>query len=333
MNKFKSFFVVFLMFLFCFSCFAKERDVPAYSDTPYYFDKIGLFFTEGDYDFTLGLTQGYDNNARLNPERKRDGFTQVFLRSRLTTAINKKTDGILEHQIMNFHYYDADELSLMRNEIRAGLEVDMKEDVAFMTNYRFGITSYFDTDIDDFYDHSIEFKCKHDLPDNFYHSLGYELMFRFYEERKARDFFGALADDVREDLRQTATYELGKFFTNDLLKLTFEYYYNNSNDLFVHFYDYHNYNTTASLTHLFSEDLFGYLSFSRRFRSYCDRTLALDPGSAEWDRTYTGSAGLYYNLTENFTIGLNYSYRQNWSNEPLARYSGSMCSLSAYYTF
>ena len=113
----------------------------------------------------------------------------------------------------------------------------------------------------------------------------------------------------------------------------FEYYNNNSNEKFINYYDYDSYKVGASLTHLFSDKLFSYASFARQYRTYRSRSITLDPNFKERDRTYLITAALYYNFTKALSSGLSYSYRQNWSNEPLENYSGSLIALTTYYRF
>ena len=115
--------------------------------------------------------------------------------------------------------------------------------------------------------------------------------------------------------------------------MKFKYYLNDSNDRYMKYYDYYAYKSSISWTHLFSDDLFGFFSFSRLWRDYSNRTITTDANSEQWDRTYVATCALYYNLNKDLTLGLNYTYRENGSNEPTATYSGSLVSLSAYYSF
>ena len=137
----------------------------------------------------------------------------------------------------------------------------------------------------------------------------------------------------RDDVRNTVEYEIGKYFTRDLLKLKIQYYFNNSSEKYLHFYDYDSFKTSISLTHLFNESVFGYVAFSRQFRDYRSRSLIVDTSSLEWDRTYLVTTGLYYNLTKNCSLVANYTYRQNWSNEPTQEYEGTIVSCGINYSF
>jgi long-subunit fatty acid transport protein len=142
-----------------------------------------------------------------------------------------------------------------------------------------------------------------------------------------------LSEKEREDERHSVGYEIGKYFPDDLLKIKFQYYNNDSNEAYLKYYDFDSYKIGASLTHIFNKQFFCYASFSRQWRDFRSRTISLDADSKEWDRTYLAALGVYYNLSKQMTLGLSYTYRENWSNEPLENYSGSLISVSTSYKF
>ncbi|MBN1913764.1 MAG: hypothetical protein JW788_05120, partial [Candidatus Omnitrophica bacterium] len=124
-----------------------------------------------------------------------------------------------------------------------------------------------------------------------------------------------------------------KFFPKDQLKLGFQYYNNNSSERYLHYYDYDSYKGTASLTHLFNNKTFGYFSFSRERGDYHNRSISTNNGRCQDDRTYVLTSALYYNIKKDFTLGLSYTYRNNYSNEPMERYQSSMFTVGTYYKF
>jgi len=317
---------------FCFAQVTDEEVPPRYLLSSWT-DGLGTFFQDAEVNYFFSLTQGYDSNVHLDSRRDGDAFTQIFFQTRLTSALDDDTKGILGYEIMSLVYPDTSEYNLIRNVLRCGIDYKVNSDVNVSFDYRFGVSDYVNTSPDDLLDHALDFKFKQDLPENFYHSLGYEFMFKDYQARKIRRFAGATGPKEREDMRNGVVYELGKYFTNDLIRTQFQYYYNDSNDAFMDYYDYDSFRSTISWIHLFNDKLFGLLSFSRQLRSYENRTLTTDNGAKEWDRTYVGTSALYYNLKEGLNLALTYTYRQNYSNEPTSRYSGSTVSLGANYSF
>ena len=320
-----------------FNSFAQGSDEeisPRYSDTSL-LGIIKSFFNNGEVKNFFSFSQGYDTNVYLSDtNREGDAFTQVVFKSTLTSALNDTTDGILGYRLMSLVYSDESDLDLIVNTFRVGVKHNINSKLSLLTDYKFGITNYINTGVDDFLDHRLRFKLKQKLPDKFYHSLSYELRYKDYDNRKIRLAPTILySNKKREDLRNTLEYEVGKYFSKDLIRARFQYYHNDSNEHFLDYYDYDSYKTTVSLTHMFDNKTFGYFSFSRQYRDYSARTLILDAGSKEWQRTYVISAGLYYNIKKDLTLSCNYSYRQNWSNERTDRYSGSVMTMGIYYSF
>jgi len=296
-------------------------------------DSIESFLDKTEVDFFFAFLQGYDNNVHLNSARQGDHFKQIIAEPTLSYNFDDDLKGLLGYELMGLFYIDESKVNVVKNVIRLGTEYAAKDDLTFFVDYRFGDTDYINTGNDDFFDHRIEVKMKQTFPKKLYHALSYEFMFRDYAQRNTRITATKHTDANREDARNTVEYEIGKFFLKDLFKVKFQYYFNNSNERYLSFYDYDCYKATASLTHLFTEKVFGYLSFTRQFKDYRSRTLSVDEGAREWDRSYIATTGLYYALNKAVTLGCNYSYRQNWSNEPVQRYSGSTVSIDAYYKF
>lgn len=318
---------------FCFSQSADEEVPPRYSDSSFP-DSMKSFFRKGKVKYRFSFLGGYDTNVYLDEDNRNGAsFTQISFQSILTSPLGEQTDGVLSYDLMSLIYPDEHKLNLIDNGLGLGLKHSLGADLKFSANYHFGMTDYVNTGGDDFLDQRIEFKLKQNLPENFYHSLGYKFMFKDYSERKIRTTAGISAEKGREDIRNTVEYELGKYFSKDLVKLKCQFYENNSNESYLDYYDYFSYRTKVSLTHLFNDDLFGYCSFSRQMRDYRKRTLSGDSNSKTWDRTYVITSALYYNLKEDVSLGLSYTYRQNWSNEASQRYSGSTISTGIYYTF
>lgn len=327
-------FVVGLFFI-SFPCFAggvDEEVPPRYSESSL-MGRIKSFFREGEVKSHLSVTQGYDDNVWLNSRRLGDGYTQIYFRPTFTSRINEKVDGRLEYELMSLIYMDESNANLISNSLGCGIDYKINKDLKFSTMYRFADTDYVNTGDDDFLDHTIELKLTQKLPNKIFHSLGYEFMLKDYTQRKLRTSTAVDSEKERADKRNTVEYEIGKYFPKDLFRMKFQYYNNGSNDAYLKYYDYDSYKIGTSLTHLFNDKFFCYTSFSRQWRDFRSRTISVDANFKEWDKTYLMTLGLYYNFKKDLTLGLNYTYRQNWSNEPVENYSGSLISLSTSYRF
>ncbi len=291
------------------------------------------FFEKGRIKNLVGVSVGYDDNTHLNSRRDGDAFTQTYFKTTFSAPVNTKVKGILSYDLMGLFYGGESSLNLVNNGFSAGIEDVINEQFTLTADYGFDWLEYLNSGSDDFLDNKLATRLKHKLPANFVHSLGHEFLWRAYGDRHTRTTATIYSDKKRSDIRNSVEYEIGKYFPKDLFKLGFEYYFNDSNEMYLNYYDYESYKAGASYTHLFNEKIFGYFSFSRQFRDFRSRTLSLDSNFKEWDRTYVAGSSLYYNINKSFTAGLSYMYRENGSNEPLENYSGSVISLSGFYKF
>jgi hypothetical protein len=174
---------------------------------------------------------------------------------------------------------------------------------------------------------------KQKLPNNFFHSFQYEYYYKNYSDRKAFNGWGGFSDSDRVDNRNTIDYSLGVYLKKSMLKVFGEYFLNDSNSTYLNYYDYESEKLGSSFIYLLTDKLSAYASYYRQFRNYSARTIPGDPTDKEHDRGWVTAASLYYDMTKSATLGLNYSYRQNKSNNPSQKYSGSITSLGLYYRF
>lgn len=325
-------------FFILFSCFAdqgtSDKQAVRHRLIDNMLDKVSKnLFEDSDIKCLLALSQGYDDNVHLNSRRFGDTFTQILFKPTITTALNEKTDRILGYELLSMIYGDESNLNLLTNTFSLGLDHKINKDLNLLSQYSLGIVDYPNTGEDDFIDNALAFKLKQKLPNKVYHSLGYEFCFKDYTDRSIRTSTGVISAKEREDRINTIKYEIGKFTSKDLIRINYTFDNNNSNDTYLKYYDYDSFKPAVSLTHFFDKKTFLFGSFSRQMRYFRSRTLSVDTKFKEWDKTYAYILGLYYSPKKSFTVGVNYTYRQNCSNEPLENYSGSIVTLNTYYNF
>jgi hypothetical protein len=297
------------------------------------------FFARGRFTNMLAVSFGLDNNTHLDPTRNADCFNQILFKTNFTSPItrDKRVSGILGYELMSLLYTEESSLNIIKNTLSADIDNKINKEWELSGGYRLDTYSYINSASDNFYENAGHIELKENLPLKMYHKLGYELGYKNYPGRHTRTVtdIGEIldSDKKRNDLRNTFDYEIGRYFPNDLFKLGYQFYNNNSTDKFINFYDYNSYKLSASLTHLFNDKLFGFMTFARQYRAYRSRSITLDPATKENDKTYLLSTALYYNLNTSLTLGCSYTYRQNVSNDPLQNYSGSLVSVSSYYRF
>ncbi|HOW35066.1 MAG TPA: hypothetical protein PL155_01440 [Candidatus Omnitrophota bacterium] len=288
---------------------------------------------KGKFKYLLAVTEGFDNNAYLDSQREADAFTQTLFRASFLAPLTKKTEGLFEYEMMSLFYAGESDLNLIKNGLRFGADYKLNKKVNLIATYSFDSMEFLKSGSDDYLDNTLELKMRHKLPYKMFHSLAYDILYRNYMKRYTRTALATDTDKERTDVRNVVEYEIGKYFKKDLLKVSFQYFNNNSNETYLKYYDYDSYKVGTSLTHIFDDKLAGVFSFWEQYRDYRSRTLMNDAGNKEKERTFLFSTGLLYNLNKAVSFGLNYTYRQNYSNEPVDKYSGSLISASTYYKF
>jgi hypothetical protein len=323
--------------LLAFASAALAAD-PAEEDTTPRNKKIYLepektLLERGKIKLLGALTFGYDDNAHLNSNRDHDVYTQQFVSAKFITPLDKKTQGMLTYDLMNLMYADSTDLNLIRNTFTAGLDHACGKDFIVSPVFTLDSVTYYDNNEDDWVEPAAGVRIKQRLPNKMYQAYGYGLAWRSYYDQNIFVTATTQSDKKRYDWRNTFDYEIGRYFEKDWVKLFAQLYNNNSNEKYLNYWDYNSYRFGSSLTHLFNDKLSGFLSGYWQYRKYRTRTLVLDPTKREKDSTYVLTAAGYYDITKSFTVGLNYTYRQNESNEPTEEYSGSLVALSGYYRF
>jgi hypothetical protein len=288
---------------------------------------------QGKFSFLGAVTMGYDNNAHLNSDRDEAFFTQQFFRAAYMTTFDKRTQGRATYDLMNLLYPNESDLSLVRNTVNLDVDHAVNKDFIVTPGYTFDSVSYTHGGDESYIEHGVGIKLKQRLPYKWYHTLLYSAAWRDYFDMHTQVSATVESDKFRNDWRNTLEYEIGRYFEKDWVKVTFQFYNNNSNEQYLDFYDYNSYKVGPSWTHLFNDKLSGLLSGYWQYRAFSSRPVVLDPTVKEHDSTYVATAGLYYSLTRACSLGLSYTYRQNNSNEPTESYSGSLTSASVYYRF
>lgn len=322
-----------LMPVVCRAADVSEEDVTP-RNKKIYLEPEKSALERGKFKFLTALTAGYDNNTHLDTRRDADPYTQEFVRGSWTSDSSQKTVATLEAEVMNLMYAGESSLDLFRGGVRAGADHSLNKQWSVSFGYNLDLVDYINTGSDDYYENALSAKLSQKFSNKMFQSLMYSPSYRNYDDRYIHTNAGVTSDDKkRVDLRHTMEYEIGKFFTKNMVKLNFQYFNNNCNDTYLNYYDYDSYRVGGSLTRLFNDKVSGYLGMWNQYRFFRTRSLINDAGSKERDTTFLLTSSLFYTMNKSLAFGLSYTYRQNYSNEPTERYSGSLISVSTYYKF
>ncbi|KPK42240.1 MAG: hypothetical protein AMJ78_03250 [Omnitrophica WOR_2 bacterium SM23_29] len=288
--------------------------------------------------YFFAAAQGYDNNVNLDSQRKGDTFSEGIFDAEAIYPITGRWDvfgGVGVHDIT---YWDVTDASLVDTDLRFGFEGKFFGTVTLTALNDFEIIEYPYNEDGSYIGDKVGFKIKHLLPKTylpatFFHSFGYEYFYKNYMDRKASNGYGAKSPNDRVDKRHTLDCEFGAYFKKAMLKFSGEYYFNDSNDQYLSYYDYQSRRIGLSLIYLLTDKMTAILSAGHQRKHFIHRITRVDNTKLETDKIFTAGASIFYDIYKNVSLGLNYFYRENDSNDPIQEYSGSITSLGLYCRF
>jgi len=287
-----------------------------------------------DLNFFAGVLGGYDNNVDLDPDRKKDGFSEISLNTEITYNYNDDLRIKLENYTTNVMYFNINEASLVDIYNEFTMETDLfDDDFKFGGEYAFEMAIFPNDEDGSYHGNHVRPYIRHNILPNLYHEFDYKFLFKWYAHDKTIHSDGYRTSNRRRDERHGIDYVAGLYIGEGaLLKTKIELYHNNSNYEYRKYYDYWLFRVKPSFTVKVTKKLYASSSFAYQQRRY-DGRLSSENDEHVYDDTYIYNASLLYDLTKSFTVALNYSYRENASNEPLQKYSGSIVSAGVYYSF
>ena len=266
--------------------------------------------------YAASLSQGYESNVNLDGNKRGDFFTQeeasLTLRPRLTSWLR----GELTYEALHSHYAELRDANLWMNTL--GTTVQLQPHTRFQVDlgYEYTIANFpFDTS-NGFFDHSTSVKVSFAQTRWLTQQTGWTYLTREYDTRNARDGDGTnLLGMVREDRRHTVSHDLRFRFANTSLRVGGQAYWNASNDAFLDFYDWQDYQLRGVVSHVLSPSWIGLMVGSYERRNYEARRVPVI-NIAERDTLLTWAGSLIYQLNDHTQLTYGLTYRHQDSNDP-----------------
>jgi len=277
--------------------------------------------------------QGYDNNVFLDPRRKGDTFSEGILDAKAEYSLSGRWKVFGDVAVHDITYWEATDASLVDTDVKFGFEGKLPVNLTFTALNNVEVVAYPHYGDGTYFGEKAGFGLKQRLPHNLFQAFGYEYFYKHYTDQKSHLGWGGKSDIKRIDHRNTFDYEFGVYLKKAMLKLSSEFFVNDSNDKFHDYYDYQSIRIGPSMIYLITDKMSAYLAYTRQFKVYENRTLPTNLTKREHDQGYTTIGSLYYEIYKNATLSLSYAYRQQRSNNPGYKYSGSITTLGAHYRF
>jgi opacity protein-like surface antigen len=277
--------------------------------------------------------EGYDNNVFLNSARENDMFDQFMYGTEVKYRLNNQLDLAATYDFTSITYHDYKSLSLVDNEFSASLQYYIGKHIKLDAGYELDLVTYLDNSGADFKSDGPFAAIRYYFTPSSYIGAGYSYEFFDYTSRKVRDSINQVSAITREDHRHNIKAEAATTVGKLLVKIKNTYYFNESNDGFMDYYDYQSDKASCYLTYPVAENIFLIGTGGYQRKEYKSRKITTSSSKEEHDDLMILGAGLYYRLTSRFYINTSYTYRQNYSNDPIQEYSGSIVTAGFNYFF
>lgn len=275
---------------------------------------------------------GYDSNPNLAPERKGDIFEEFLFSLGFNKRLINKLRFTFDYDLDVLNYNDITSASDILNHLRFGLHDKFG---AFRTGAGYDLAIvYFRNNDDDFFFHRGFAYFGQDINRKTYHQVQFEYGIKDYTDQKALgDTIFTYQSKDRFDRRWSGVYSIDTFLTPKLsVGFLTRFSLNDSNDRYQNFYDYKSYQGYPYVEYALLNNLRLLVGFSYTRKNYDKRRVTFGTDK-EKDDLYMAKASLKYNLGKNNALSLNYTYRDNSSNEDLEKYTENVISAGWHYNF
>ncbi len=286
-------------------------------------------------DAAASIVGGYDANVNLS---RYDEDGSLF--SQKTLSLYAKyplVDGKMflkgGYDFTWIKYFKFSDPDLVDNILSAGLETRLGENLLWSVDYSADFVGFPRDEFSQYTMNAVETSLRHDITDWLYQKVIYEFFHKHYPKWRSRNSRGVALERDRGDIRNTVTYQLGAFMGDKTFaKLETKYYRNDSNELFLDFYDYRALKNKVSVTHILTNKIYGSTSFAHQYKWYDKRSV----GGQEFDQRdhlFIYGISLFYDIIPSVSLGTSFDIRDNQSNENDQKYEDYILSSGVYAIF
>lgn len=342
-RQLKALFLLFIACNFSSGAFALDEQVTDFYPTAERPPKRELQKEEKEFrdweargievDGYADVQQGYDNNVDLDPQRHKDGFLQMTGELELELEPTDKLKLTWGSDIFSIIYYKYNIDNLL--DVSPYMEIDyyIMPGLVSKNKITYDWFNYPNLKENSFSGLYLESYLRQYLFPEVYHELGYEYLWRWFQDQRIALQDGRTGNSDRFDTRYRITYNVGVYADKFFIRLSNQLAKNDSNDRYQEYYDYWQYRLRPSIMYFITKKLYTDVSFTYRYKRYKDRRSTEDINRRERDHNYIFTSSLYYDFTDQITFETVYSYTENQSNDPFQKYSGSTVVVGVYYSF
>ncbi|MBL7069435.1 MAG: hypothetical protein ISS34_06215 [Candidatus Omnitrophica bacterium] len=285
-------------------------------------------------DLSTSMAGGYDANVNL---QRYDEDGSVFMQNTLGIAGKYPISDIYtlkgSYDFTSIKYFKFSDPDLIDNTLGVGLDTKIDDNFLWSVDYMADFVGFPHDEQSEYDLNQVGTSLKQDITDWLYQKMGYEFSYKHFPKSKTRNSRGVMLDRDRGDKRNTVFYQLGAYIGDKtFLKSETSAFINESNELFLDYYDYRSLKTKLTLAHLITDKLYGMTSFTYQYKAYYKRSVS-DREFDQRDHLFVYGGSLFYDVIPQVSIGTSFDYRKNHSGENVEQYEDYIISSGVYCSF
>jgi len=300
-------------------------------------DKEDKKYNFKEFDGTVGIHYGYDNNVNADVSFEGGLFVRNYMALNWLPSLNKFIAGNVGIWYLRDNYVDDQDVTFQMSAGNASFQWNPfgNNTLEIKPGYEWIDTHYPNNESLATKENKLFLNTKYTFWNNWYQELNYEnLRTHYNNNRLARDGNGDNLIDSHLRKRRHSIEHILKFpfFYNSSFKLKQNGQKQTSNDAFTDFYDYYSYKVTTEIGKSLTDKIYGKASLSYEQKDYSQRTVS-DIEVAQEDKTYQQKMTLFYFLNNDWLMNYTWTRTKVDSNSSIYDYEKMTHLIGAYYSF
>jgi len=283
--------------------------------------------------FSLTIKESYSDNAYSSAKRKGDLYDTVSGNMQFKYKLNKAFGARLSLNSSRSNYHEFTDYSYMNNAINGYIEYYPLETLRIQQGYNLGFLTYLKNENSSYFSEGPFMKLRKYITPRSYLGCDYSFKVYDYDKKKIRDGEKRTLAFTREEHRHRVAGEFGQLYGKIFFRVQGTYTYNDSNDGYMDYYDYHSNKISSLVKYPFSEKADLLLDASFRRKCWKTRKVKNSDHRKQRDNLIILGSNISYHLTHFTDIKIGYKHTQNYSNNQSSRYSRGTSSVQLRASF
>jgi hypothetical protein len=282
----------------------------------------------------VSWTVANESNPSLSKGRSSHPYTEEYVSTTFSYRLLPQLTTQASYSLDALHYDEYTDGSTVTNSLTGKLIYRPWTPLRLEAHYTFDDSDYpYDIGAGTM-DQKVHLRLRQAFLEQYYHWVGWTYLYKQYKDKLTRDGGGTrVGGKRRKDQRHTGIYEVGgKVFEKANVRLRQDFYFNDSNDVYLDYYDAQDYKVKLSGTYDWTDHWSSSSGFTYELKRYEDRVVT-PKNVAESDNTKTYEMGLTYKINKNVDVAYTWKFKKTDSNDPAQAYQDVTNSLALTAAF